>query len=48
MENNVKVRAVFQGCNIKTGKTVMQFELDPEHKGRAAPACHDDRHLRHP
>mgnify|MGYP000765968222 CR=1 FL=1 len=21
MENNVKVRAVFQGCNIKTGKT---------------------------
>lgn len=34
MENNVKVRAVFQGCNIKTGKTVMQFELDPEHKAR--------------
>ena len=33
MENNVKVRAVFQGCNIKTDKTVMQFELDPEHKG---------------
>ena len=33
MENNVKVRAVFQGCNIKTGKTVMQFELDPEHQG---------------
>lgn len=33
MENRVKVRACFQGCNIKTGKTVMQFELDPEHKG---------------
>ena len=33
MENNVKVRAVFQGCNIKTGKTVMQFELDPEQQG---------------
>ena len=33
MENNVKVRAVFQGCSSKTGKTVMQFELDPEHKG---------------
>ena len=33
MENTVKVRACFQGCNIKTGKIVMQFELDPEHKG---------------
>lgn len=33
MENRVKVRACFQGCNIKTGKTTMQFELDPEHKG---------------
>ena len=33
MENRVKVRACFQGCNIKTSKTVMQFELDPEHKG---------------
>lgn len=32
MENRVKVRACFTGCNIK-GKTVMQFELDPEHKG---------------
>lgn len=31
MENRVKVRACFMGCNIK-GKTVMQFELDPEHK----------------
>ncbi len=31
MENRVKVRACFTGCNIK-GKTVMQFELDPEHK----------------
>ena len=30
MENRVKVRACFTGCNIKT---VMQFELDPEHKG---------------
>lgn len=33
MENRVKVRACFTGCNIKSGKTVMQFELDPEHKG---------------
>ena len=33
MENIVKVRACFTGCNIKSGKTVMQFELDPEHKG---------------
>lgn len=33
MENAAKVRAVFQGLNVKTGKTVMQFELDPEHKG---------------
>ncbi len=32
MENRVKVRACFTGCNIKSGKTVMQFELDPEHK----------------
>ena len=31
MENRVKVRACFTGCNIK-GKTVMRFELDPEHK----------------
>lgn len=33
MENRVQVRACFTGCNIKSGKTVMQFELDPEHKG---------------
>ena len=33
MENIVKVRACFTDCNIKSGKTVMQFELDPEHKG---------------
>lgn len=33
MENNVQVRACFTGCNIKSGKTVMQFELDPEYKG---------------
>lgn len=33
MENIVKARACFTGCNIKSGKTVMQFELDPEHKG---------------
>lgn len=33
MENRVKVRACFTGCNIKSGKTVMQFELDPEHNG---------------
>ena len=33
MENIVKVRACFTGCNINSGKTVMQFELDPEHKG---------------
>lgn len=33
MENIVTVRACFTGCNIKSGKTVMQFELDPEHKG---------------
>lgn len=32
MENRVQVRACFTGCNIKSGKTVMQFELDPEHK----------------
>lgn len=29
MENRVKVRACFTGCNIKSGKTVMQFELPP-------------------
>lgn len=33
MENRVQVRACFTGCNIKSGKTVMKFELDPEHKG---------------
>lgn len=33
MENRVKVRACFTGCNIKSGKTDMQFKLDPEHKG---------------
>ncbi|WP_288072390.1 hypothetical protein [Adlercreutzia caecimuris] len=33
MENRVKIRACFTGCNIKSGKTVIQFELDPEHKG---------------
>lgn len=33
MENRVQVRACFTGCNIKSGNTVMQFELDPEHKG---------------
>lgn len=33
MENRARVRACFTGCNIKSGKTVMQFELDPEHKG---------------
>lgn len=32
MENRVQVRACFTGCNIKSGKTVMQFELDPEHR----------------
>lgn len=32
MENTATVRAYFTGCNIKAGKTVMQFELDPEHK----------------
>lgn len=33
MENRAEVRAYFAGCNIKPGKTVMQFELDPEYKG---------------
>lgn len=33
MENTAKVRAYFAGCNIKPGKAVMQFELDPEHRG---------------
>lgn len=32
MDNRVEVRAYFTGCNIKAGKTVMQFELDPEYK----------------
>lgn len=32
MDNNTSVRAHFTGCNIKSGKTVMQFELDPEYK----------------
>lgn len=32
MDNTVTVRAHFTGCNIKAGKTVMQFELDPEYK----------------
>ena len=33
MENRVDVRATFTGCNIKSGKVVMQFELDPEYRG---------------
>ena len=32
MDNTVTVRAHFTGCNIKSGKTVMQFELDPKDK----------------
>ncbi|NGM17746.1 hypothetical protein GMI70_07040 [Eggerthellaceae bacterium zg-893] len=32
MLNTTTVRAGFVGCNIKRGKTVMQFELDPECK----------------
>lgn len=42
MENNVQVRACFTGCNIKSGKTVMQFELDPEYKGALPPATDYD------
>lgn len=41
MENIVKVRACFTGCNIKSGKTVMQFELDPEHNGALPPAAYE-------
>lgn len=37
MENRVEVRSTFTGCNIKSGKVVMQFELDPEYRG-ALPA----------
>lgn len=33
MENAVEVRATFTGCNIKSGKVVMQFEHDPEYRG---------------
>ena len=33
MENTITVRAGFTGCNIKSGKTVMQFELDGEDRG---------------
>lgn len=33
MENKTQVRACFAGLNVKAGKTVLQFELDPEHKG---------------
>lgn len=33
MENSVEVRATFTGCNIKSGKVVMKFELDPECRG---------------
>lgn len=33
MENTVSVRARFKGLNVQEGKTVMQFILDPEHKG---------------
>lgn len=32
MENYVEVRATFQSCNVKSGKTVMQLELSPEHR----------------
>jgi 6-phosphogluconolactonase (cycloisomerase 2 family) len=28
----IEVRAGFTTCNIKAGKTVMQFELDPEYR----------------
>ena len=35
MENRVQVRACFTGCNIKSGKTVMQFELDPSTAARS-------------
>ena len=37
MDNRVDVRSTFTGCNIKSGKVVMQFELDPEYRG-ALPA----------
>lgn len=33
MKNTVSVRARFKGLNVQEGKTVMQFILDPEHKG---------------
>lgn len=32
MFNRVSVKAWFTGCNIKAGKTTMQFELDQEYK----------------
>lgn len=32
MINRASVKAWFTGCNIKAGKTTMQFELDQEYK----------------
>lgn len=32
MINRARVKAWFTGCNIKAGKTTMQFELDQEYK----------------